>query len=111
MEQYVQITRATWSNYENNITQPSLDKLVDIAKFFGITIDDLLLKDLAQTVDESGEGKKSGFTVPRAITYKQTASPDYVVNENEEITLWYLLKEMKEIRKDLDNIKNINLLK
>lgn len=37
---------STWSNYEKGNTIPSLDCLVFISSFFGITLDELVLQDL-----------------------------------------------------------------
>lgn len=58
---YLDITRSTWSNYENDKTEPSIDQLIEISKFFGVTLDDLLLTDLQQKDEVSAktrEGEK-----------------------------------------------------
>lgn len=103
MQSVLDITRATWSNYENGVTEPSLNKLIDIAKFFRIRIDVLLLKDLQneQQPYESELTIQSG-SGPRE--YSNAASERLSFEENQETTLWYLLKEIKSIRKDLDQL-------
>jgi transcriptional regulator with XRE-family HTH domain len=41
------ITRSTWSNYETGQTQPDVETIVKISGIFGVSIDDLILKDLS----------------------------------------------------------------
>lgn len=40
------ITRATWSDYERENTQPRFDALILISKHFGVAIDELITKDI-----------------------------------------------------------------
>lgn len=40
------IARSTWSNYEKDITEPNFEGLIQISSFFGVSIDDLLRKDM-----------------------------------------------------------------
>jgi transcriptional regulator with XRE-family HTH domain len=40
------ISRATWSDYENSRTEPKIEVIINISEFFGISIDDLLKKNL-----------------------------------------------------------------
>lgn len=40
------ISGATWSNYENGVSKPNLEKVLKISKIFGVTINDLLEVDL-----------------------------------------------------------------
>lgn len=46
----IKISRVTWSNYENENTQPDIDKLIDIADFFEVSIDHLLKEDLSENL-------------------------------------------------------------
>lgn len=46
MQEKLKIKRNTWSNWENSVSEPSVEEIVRIAQFFGVTIDDLLLTDL-----------------------------------------------------------------
>jgi len=60
---FIGVTVSTWSNYEIGKTEPSLDDLVKISKFFGIPVDDLLtegnlFKEIANPkIEEKGKGK------------------------------------------------------
>jgi len=40
------LTRSTFSNYELSQSEPNLTKILEIAHFFGVTVDDLLSKEL-----------------------------------------------------------------
>lgn len=46
------VNHSTYSKYENGLVQPSMEGLIAISEFFGVTVDDLLKKDLSK------EGKK-----------------------------------------------------
>lgn len=52
------IPRTTWSSYENGISQPSINGIIKIARFFEISVTELLEKDLKN--DENIEKKKQG---------------------------------------------------
>jgi transcriptional regulator with XRE-family HTH domain len=39
--------RTTWSSYENGVSQPDIDGILRIASFFGISVAELLEKDLS----------------------------------------------------------------
>lgn len=49
----VGLSKAVVSNYENGIGYPSLDTLIDIAKFFNVTTDFLLGVKTGRTIDVS----------------------------------------------------------
>lgn len=48
----LQISRNTWSNWENEKSEPSLDNLFRIAHFFDINIGDLLARPLAEMEED-----------------------------------------------------------
>lgn len=55
------IARATWSNYELNQTEPDFKTLIIISELFGVSIDDLLRKNLeheAMNVEVNGNSEK-----------------------------------------------------
>jgi transcriptional regulator with XRE-family HTH domain len=58
MLEKIGIARTTWSSYENGVSQPDIDGILRIARFFDIAAGDLLQADL----DGSGAGNKGqGF--------------------------------------------------
>jgi len=40
----------TWSNWENDVSEPSITNLISISHLFGVTINDLLEKDLYEEI-------------------------------------------------------------
>lgn len=40
------VTEATMSKYESGYIEPDIEKLITLAEHFGVTIDDLILKEL-----------------------------------------------------------------
>lgn len=51
MPKYIEVTRTTWGNYENNVSEPDLTKLYEIAKLFGVTLDQLIGSDLTEDIN------------------------------------------------------------
>lgn len=47
------VNHSTYSKYENGLVQPSMEGLVKISEFFGVTVDDLLKKDLSKEGEHS----------------------------------------------------------
>lgn len=48
MPENVDVGRATWSNYENGMTEPDISTLIRISDFFNVSIDDLVKEDLEE---------------------------------------------------------------
>lgn len=42
------VSKSTYSKYENGLVQPNMEGLVIISEFFGVSVDDLLKKDLSK---------------------------------------------------------------
>ncbi len=42
MAKAMQISQATYNNWENSKTQPSIEQLIKLADFFGVSVDDLI---------------------------------------------------------------------
>ena len=42
ISEYLNVSRATYSNYENGITEPSINSIISIAKFYNVSLDFLL---------------------------------------------------------------------
>jgi transcriptional regulator with XRE-family HTH domain len=55
LEREIGITRGTWDVYEKGKSVPGLDKTILIAKYFGISLDELL--GFKSKVDEHGDKK------------------------------------------------------
>ncbi len=117
---YLDISRATWSNYENAQTEPDLETLISIAKFFGVKIDDLLLTPLGENVylidnssDTSGEGKCIPNCIPNSIPNegsKGVFPVDYTLEnptiKKIETDVWFIMQEVKSISQKLEQALN-----
>lgn len=103
------LTRTTYANYENAGSEPDFETLLRIARFFGIRVDELLTKNLEL---ENFISKRESDKVSTKTTSKKTSSGNYELNEtnsiladHQETAIWYLLREVKEIREDVELLK------
>lgn len=83
----VGITGATWSNYENEISNPNLEKILKISKKFGISINDLLENDLQNAGDSEKNSKKiiQKNAVDNAVNNAGNRGKNYENKELDEI--------------------------
>ncbi len=83
MQAHIGIDGTTWSDYENGVTEPAIDALIKISRFFYIRLDHLILKDLSK-------------------------DPDGV---NQDSDLWREVKQLRQEldvhKKDLEHVKKI----
>jgi transcriptional regulator with XRE-family HTH domain len=109
MQDQVGFSRSTWSNYENGNTDPSIDNLIKISIFFGISLDELVTKDLAAG-EISGEGVVENAVVYRPSPYGLNETVSLANDEGDDV--WFLLNEVKILRKDIDTMrKDIDTLR
>ncbi len=84
------ISSNTWSNYENNVSRPDLEKIIDLSKIFEVKIDDLLLKDLEHN-------HRSHHSIPEE-------NRSSLVQEEDNLTVWILLGQLKQMDAKLDRL-------
>lgn len=78
----LRIGRTTLANYESGVSEPSVETLLQIAKYFGITVDELLSENLESSMGKSSliakaTGKNASYSsIPKVITV------DYEGNDN-----------------------------
>jgi transcriptional regulator with XRE-family HTH domain len=92
----LRITRSTWSNYEIGHTIPKLTEVINISKFFGITLDDLILEDLESVEPlprKKGMRELRAYPVPEKVT--KASEPDFI----------YLLQELDRLRDEVKSMK------
>ncbi|GAB2831023.1 helix-turn-helix domain-containing protein [Ferruginibacter profundus] len=90
MPGFVGIGRATWSNYENGLTEPDFDKLIGIARFFKVSIDDLLTTDIEFN---AAHNENNVVNEPQA---------DYAKKEQVN---WLILQGINTLGEDIGKIK------
>jgi DNA-binding XRE family transcriptional regulator len=88
------IKRTTWNGYEAGTSQPYLNVFSEIAEYFGITMDDLLNKDLTNDGNlnyssnhskNDGKGNLSGNPKGNLSEIKKTAVPNKLTDESSAI--------------------------
>jgi transcriptional regulator with XRE-family HTH domain len=55
------LTRSSYSGYENGIAEPGLESLVSIAKYFKVSLEDLILKDFEKLTDSEWKAIETGM--------------------------------------------------
>lgn len=96
MEQ-IGFKRTTWNNYESGASQPNIDGILTIAKYFDVKIDDLLSRDLSQD-DQLMEKVDS---IKKVVRNSPDNSRSDILNESE---LHYSATEKEEIIEGLKKI-------
>ena len=102
MLQHVGFSRTTWSNYENGLTEPSINGLLVISHFFGVSIDVLLLTEM-----KIGERNNSG----RKSKPKMYSNDNFSQLNDSSASLNYVMDELKKLRQDVDVIKKSTVKK
>jgi len=105
MPALIAIGRATWSNYENGLTEPDFEKLIGIANLFKVTIDDLLTVDIGanehlvnnDSVENSNKKKHPNATDKETSTVHEPEAP-YETN-------WLILQGFNTIGENVTKIK------
>ena len=72
-------SRTTWSNYEQCRTAPSLDGLIRISRFFGVTLDELIAEDI-ELKFEGRKYKKYAYNETLSLVEESNTGLDYIKN-------------------------------
>lgn len=70
-------SRTTWSNYEQCRTSPSLDGLIKISRFFGVSLDELIAEDIEQKFDNR-RYKRYGYNDSSSIVEESQDGLEYL---------------------------------
>lgn len=97
MKPLLGIGNTTCSNYENGVTEPPLELLIKISKYFGVTLDELLTGDI--TSQHAGNIVKQRRHKP----YFANEAPARLEEPAPELI--FIVKELKKLRKDVEAIK------
>lgn len=92
----IQKGQTTIGNWENGISEPNLNELLIISNYFDIPVDKLLKTDLS----EDQAASKAGMGHP----YDHSNVELSVVMEKGEENLAFLLREIKDIRSEMQQI-------
>jgi transcriptional regulator with XRE-family HTH domain len=106
--------QTTIANWENGVSEPNLDELMIIIKFFGITPDEMLLYDLEAGKLITERAEIETFAKSNLISKangKATGQNEGIkggainLGSDKETAFKYLLEEMKSMRATLDTIQ------
>lgn len=89
--------QTTIGNWENGISEPSLDELLVISNFFDIPLDALIKVDLAEA------GLAHRQAAAGVMPYDHTAEPSPVVREDDRLS--YVLQEIKTLREEMEKLQ------
>jgi transcriptional regulator with XRE-family HTH domain len=96
MLNYLRITRSTWSNYEIGFTNPKLNEMINISKFFGVTLDELIIRDLEEDDPlPKKKGQRKTREYPTQDKISMVAEPDMI----------YVLTQLNRLRDEIKSIK------
>jgi len=85
--QNLQITRSTWSAYENNAAEPNFDTLMKISKYFSVPIDVFLKEDLYEFSELRLTNLENGFNVDVSGRKLRVLTTTVDQNDEENIEL------------------------
>jgi transcriptional regulator with XRE-family HTH domain len=97
IEIFIGIKKTTWSHYENGKSEPSMERLIQISNFFGVTLNELIVDDLAKR--ENAEDNMQTKNKPYA------SDRSYMKMEDGNTGYGYIIKELKRLRKEMDAMK------
>lgn len=116
MPTHIDIGRATWSNYENNVSEPDIDKIIGISQLFKVSVDTLLRVNLAENVHLIGiyDVENNGKNVHVNVHANVSDADMLLVNEKdipfekvkkEQVDL-LILKQLNTLAEDVKEIKS-----
>lgn len=115
MPEFTGVSRGRWSEYERSNTEPDFDTLIKIAEFFGVSIDTLLTHDISTDAHliNKFEERKNMKSAHRSAYPIAHLKPNYLENlilhdsggKDGGSVLNNLMKEMAEMREELNKIK------
>ena len=100
--------QTTIGNWENGISEPSLEELLVLSNYFDISLDLLVKLDLGKTNYQT-ERKRKDAGSPRQspVKYDHTTAEEAIVGEHEEEGLSYVLNEIKALREEVERISSL----
>lgn len=107
------IQRSTWANYENGATEPPIETIIKISRYFGISLDDLMLKkldsDKYQSIVDEGtppyeEQQELKSKALKKINPKSVKTKNSKKGNNLELETWTILGQLKIMDEKLESI-------
>lgn len=97
--------QTTIGNWENGISEPSIEELLILSNYFDISLDLLIKVDLSLTnYQVEGRRKEEVAAQMSPARYDQPTEKENLVGENEDLS--YVLQEIKALREEIDRISS-----
>jgi transcriptional regulator with XRE-family HTH domain len=97
----------TIGNWENEVSEPTIGEIARLAQFFGVTIQDLIMKDLeVGPSPEPIKKEESGPAKPIYPTYPVSDGFSSTAQEASQHQFWVIIGELRRVHEKLDSIKN-----
>lgn len=116
---HVKVRSTTISNYVNGVSEPSVNELVMICHFFGISVDVFLFQNFEEgkviTDEDVQNFREKGKVIRKAIgkllhqnstNYQHSNAPSKGQNEGEENMLWAVLKTLRQMDGKIDVMRD-----
>jgi transcriptional regulator with XRE-family HTH domain len=99
--------QTTIGNWENGISEPSLEELLILTNYFDISLDLLVKIDLSKTNYQTEKKRKEGPSARQSpVRYDHTPAEETTAGEHEE-GLSYVLNEIKALREEVERISSL----
>jgi|GEM_PF-6287898 len=104
--------QTTIGNWENDVTQPSVEDLLELKQFFIVSLDDLLETDLRkieesrlkEIVKKEGEVKENNKVNSQNFPDSDT---DFTVREPDATSLWAIMHILRQQDQKLDQLLDL----
>lgn len=99
--------QTTIGNWENGISEPSIEELLILSNYFDISLDVLIKVDLAKTNYQVEKRRKEGHSIQKPPVKYLPAEEVSVVSEQGAEGLSYVLQEIKALREEIERIGSL----
>ena len=96
--------QTTIGNWENGVSEPSVEELLLLSNYFGTPVDILLKVDLSLTNWEIGKEGKDDKKSPAPKEYDHHAGELQIVKEPEETSFAYILDRLDKMQQQIDQL-------
>lgn len=98
--------QTTVGNWENGVSEPSLEELLLLSNYFGTPLDILLKVDLSLTSWEVGKSGKEGKKESGIKEYDPEKKEEFLLKEPDDASLNYILQRLNKMQEEIDRIKS-----
>jgi transcriptional regulator with XRE-family HTH domain len=97
--------QTTVGNWENGVSEPSLEELLLLSNYFGTPLDILIKVDLSLTSWEVGRSGKDGKKDTSIKEYDPGKKEEFLLREPDDASLAFILQRLNRMQEEIDRIK------